>query len=97
MRVSTTDLRHILSLEVPIVVRLGERRMAVTEVMSLVPGMILELDKSADAELDLMVNNKTIAVGTAVKVNENFGIEVTYVGDVRERIEALAESGADAA
>jgi flagellar motor switch protein FliN/FliY len=85
-----SNIDHILRLEVPIIVRVGEKPMSVSEVTALVPGSIIELPKSADAELDLIVNNKPVGLGHAVKVGENFGIRVTFIGDVRTRLEAIA-------
>jgi flagellar motor switch protein FliN len=83
------DLKAILTLEVPVIVRLGERPMTLHEVLAIAPGAILELHKHADAELDLLVNNKHLGHGQAVKVGENFGLQITYVGDLKARIEAL--------
>ncbi len=74
-------LPAVRTLEVPLVVRLGERMMTVREVTSLVPGAIIELPKSADSDLELLVNNHVIARGLAVKVGENFGIRITSMGD----------------
>ncbi len=77
------------------IVRLGERTLTTREVLALVPGSIIELPKNADEPLDLMVNNRQIGVGTAVKIGENFGIRIIGIGGVRERIEAMGgvESG----
>ena len=83
------EIERILRLEVPIIVRLGHQALSVQEVLSLMPGAIIELAKTAEEELDLLVNNKQIGSGSAVKVGENFGLRVTYIGDVRERIRAL--------
>lgn len=82
-------LDAILKLEVPLIVVIGSRDMPVKEVMNLAPGAILELPKLADEELEILVHNKPIGLGTAVKVGENFGVRVTYVGDLRQRIDAL--------
>jgi len=84
-----TELERILKLEVPIIVRLGSQTLAVREVVSLAPGSIIELTKAAEEELDLLVNNKQIGNGVAVKVGENFGLRVTYIGDIRARVEAM--------
>lgn len=84
-----TDVSSILKLEVPVIVRLGECRLTVREVVSMCPGTIIELPKAADEELDLLVNNKPIGAGVAVKVGENFGIEISYIGDLRQRIRAM--------
>lgn len=84
------ELQTILKLSVPVIVQVGERRMPMAEVLSLVPGAIIELPKPADQELDLRVNNIPIAQGTAVKVGENFGLRITAVGTTRQVVEALA-------
>ena len=84
-----SDLSALLRLEVPVIVRLGERIMTLNEVLGLVPGAIIELPKTSEEELDLLVNNKQIGLGSAVKVVENFGIRITYIGDLKSRIEAL--------
>jgi flagellar motor switch protein FliN len=94
----TPELSRTLSLEVPVIVRLGERALTLREVMGLVPGAIVELPKGAEEELDLLVNNKQIGVGAAVKVGENFGLRITFIGNARDRIRALGgdEEGFDA-
>lgn len=84
-----TDLSKIVKLEVPIIVQIGERYFSMNEILSLGPGAILELEKSSEDELTLLVNNKPIGSGEAVKVGENFGIRVTELGTPAERIEAL--------
>jgi flagellar motor switch protein FliN/FliY len=86
-----SDLSAVLRLEVPVIVRLGERCMGLSEVLGLAPGAIIELPKNVNAELDLLVNNKQVGTGVAVKVGENFGIRISYIGDVRERIEAMRD------
>lgn len=83
------DLQALLRLEVPVIVRLGGREMAMNEVLALAPGAIIELPKNAEEPLDLLVNNKLIGRGAAVKIGENFGLRISQIGDVRERIEAM--------
>jgi flagellar motor switch protein FliN/FliY len=89
-----TDLQSILNIEVPVIVQIASREMTLEEVTLLIPGSIIELPKLVDEELEILVANKPIGVGKAVKVGENFGIRVSYIGDVRERIAAM--SGEDA-
>lgn len=86
-----SDLRSILTLEVPLLVLLGERKVRVAEVTSLVPGSILEIPKHAEEELQILVNNKVVGTGVAVKVGENFGVRITYIGNIRDRIKAMAD------
>jgi flagellar motor switch protein FliN/FliY len=90
------DLRSILKLEVPVIVLIGDRTMPMQEVVNLSPGAIIELPKPADDELNVLVNNKAIGFGRAVKVGENFGVRLTYVGDVARRIQAMTEAAATA-
>ncbi|HZW10549.1 MAG TPA: FliM/FliN family flagellar motor C-terminal domain-containing protein [Phycisphaerales bacterium] len=84
------EIEAILRLEVPVIVRLGERLMTLREVMALVPGAIIEIPKLADDELDLMINNERIGIGTAVKVGENFGLRLTAVGTPERIADAIS-------
>lgn len=80
---------RILKISVPLVVKLAERRMALAEVGRMGLGAIIEFTKSNEDPLELMVNNKTIAIGEAVKVGENFGLRITQIGDVRDVIKSM--------
>jgi flagellar motor switch protein FliN/FliY len=84
-----TDLSTILKLSVPVIVRIGERSMPLEGILAMSPGAIIELNKPADAELELLINNKPVATGQAVKVGENFGLRIEKVGTARERVEAM--------
>ncbi len=83
------DVKTILSLEVPVVVVLAERTMTVGDVLGLRPGTILEVDKTAEEDLSLRVNNRDVGSGTAVKVGENFGLRIESIGSQESRVEAL--------
>ncbi|MBQ72046.1 MAG: hypothetical protein CMJ67_03980 [Planctomycetaceae bacterium] len=83
------DLSSILSLEVPLIVEVASRRMALAEAVNLVHGAIIEFPQASNGELRVLVNNKAIGSGTAVKVGENFGVRISNVGDVSTRVQAL--------
>lgn len=83
------ELQRILKLEVPVIVKLAERKLSMSEVMRLGTGAIIEFSKSSEEHLELMVNNKTIAVGQTVKVGENFGLRVSKIGDLRDVIRSM--------
>ena len=85
------DASTILKLDVPVIVVLGQRAISLREVLGFAPGCIVEIPKDAESELDLCVNNKPIGSGKAVKVGENFGLRLTYVGDLKSRVIAIAE------
>ena len=84
-----TEIQTILKLSVPVIVQVGERFLPMDDVLALGPGAILELTKPAESELELLVNNKMVGKGQAVKVGENFGIKITSIGSPTQRVEAL--------
>ena len=85
-----SDLQRILRLHVPVIVKLGERKLLLSEVMRLGVGAIIEFVKSSSEPLDLMISNKPIGQGETVKVGENFGVKITRIGDAKQIMSALA-------
>ena len=85
----TTEIQTILKLTVPVIVQVGERQLALDNILALGPGAILELDKPSDSELDLLINNKPIGKGEAVKVGENFGIRILSIDSPQNVVRAL--------
>jgi len=79
----------ILDLELPIVIRLGKAEMTLQEIVRLGPGSIIELNKSVDEPVELLVNNKMIASGEVVVVEGNFAFRVTEVQSKSDRIQSL--------
>lgn len=88
------DLDTILRIEVPVIVQIASRRMPAEEIAGLSPGAILELPKEADEPLDVLVNNRPIGRGAAVKVGENFGVAINEIRDLQSRIAAMGPVGA---
>jgi flagellar motor switch protein FliN/FliY len=86
---TNTELRRILHMQVPVIVKLAERKLTLAEVMRLGPGAIIEFVKSSEEPLELLINNKTIGLGDAVKVGENFGLKINQIGDVKDVIRSL--------
>lgn len=86
---NSEELQRIMRLQVPVVVTLAARKLMLSEVMRLGTGAIIEFSKSSDEPLELLINNKTIGAGDAVKVGENFGLRITQIGDVRQIIASL--------
>ena len=71
------DMLHDVEMEVS--AELGRTRMSVRELLSLIPGAIVELDRAAGSPADLLVNGRLIARGEVVVVDENFGIRITEI------------------
>lgn len=86
------DPRNIdLILDVPlnISVILGGTKKPIREVLNLIPGSIVELEKIADEPVEILVNGTLIAHGEVVVVNENFGIRITSIDSPTQRLNNL--------
>jgi flagellar motor switch protein FliN/FliY len=90
---SNIELDRILQLQVPVIVRLAGRKLALSEVMRLGQGSIIEFFKRSDEPLELLVNNRVIALGEAVKVGENFGLRITQIGDTKSVVRSMGGPG----
>jgi flagellar motor switch protein FliN/FliY len=84
------DLRRVLKVEVPLIVRLAHKAIPVSRIIKWVPGSIIEFEKSADEPLDIMTNNTRIGFGSAVKVGEKFGVRITSMINARGKLQAMA-------
>lgn len=89
--VPSTELQRILRLQVPVIVKLAERKLAMAEILRLGVGAIIEFSKASDEPLELLINNKAIGLGEAVKVGENFGLRITQIGDVKSVIRSMGD------
>jgi flagellar motor switch protein FliN/FliY len=83
------ELQRILRLSVPVIVKLAERKLGMSEVLRLGTGAIIEFSKRSDEPLELLINNKAVALGETVKVGENFGLRITQIGDVKQVIRSM--------
>lgn len=83
------SLDFILDVPLKVTVELGRARMAIREILQLAQGSVVELTKFAGEPLEVLVNDKLIARGEVVVVNEKFGIRLTDIISPMERIEQL--------
>jgi len=83
------SLDLLLDIRLQLTAELGRREMTIREALSLGPGSVLELDKIAGEPVDLLVNNKLIARGEVVVIDENFGVRVTEVVSPEERMDRI--------
>jgi len=71
------NLGVLLDVPVRLTVELGACQMPMRDVLQLCAGSVVQLDKAADAPVDLYVNQKRIARGEVVVVEDRFGIRIT--------------------
>ena len=79
----------LLDVPLEVTVELGRTRMTIQDLLALGPGSVIELDKVAGEPLDIVVNNRLVARGEAVVVNDKFGIRITDIISRSERIARL--------
>ncbi len=79
----------LLDVELPIVVSFGETEMPLKEVLRLGVGSVIELDKSVNDPVTIIVNDKPIARGEVVMVDGNYGVRVLEVDSTADRLRSL--------
>ncbi len=82
----------IMDLELPIAIELGRTKMLIRDLVQLGPGSIIELNKHSDEPVDLYINEKKFARGEVVVIDENFGVRITEILKIEERLQHLAEA-----
>lgn len=86
---SVQSLDFILDIPLRVTVELGRTKMIVRDILQLSQGSVVELAKFAGEPLEVLVNDKLIARGEVVVVNEKFGVRITDIISPVERIEQL--------
>lgn len=84
-----TNLNLLLDIPLKVTVELGRTNKVIKDILELSQGSIIELDKLAGEPVDILVNNKLIAKGEVVVIDENFGVRVTDIVNQWERIQKL--------
>ncbi len=79
----------ILDIPLGISVELGRTRMVVNDLLQIGPGSIIELNKSAGEPMEILINNKLVARGEVIVVNEKLAVRLTDIVSPIERIESL--------
>jgi flagellar motor switch/type III secretory pathway protein FliN len=88
-----SNLQHVLQIEVCARAILAERDLDIASVLEIAQGTILEFEKGFDEEIDLQISDQSVACGHVVKVGENFGLRISWIRSLEERIQALGPSG----
>lgn len=83
------NLELILDIPLRVTVELGRTKMLVSELLNLGQGSVIELSKLAGEPMEVLVNDKLVARGEAVVVNEKFGVRLTDIISPAERVEQL--------
>lgn len=83
------NLNLLLDIPLQVTVELGRTKKLIREILDLSAGSIIQLDKLAGEHVDILVNNKLIAKGEVVVIDENFGVRVTDIISQIDRVQKL--------
>jgi flagellar motor switch protein FliN len=83
------DMDFLLDIPLMISVELGRTKMLINDLLQLGQGSVIELDKLAGEPMEIYVNNRLIARGEVVVVNEKFGVRLTDIISPSERVRQL--------
>ena len=84
--------RSLFKIRVPVTVTLATQRKPIQEIIELGPGSIVKFDKTCDELLQLIVGNRTLAEGEAVKVGDKFGLQISNMVRPEEHFTPLHAS-----
>ncbi len=85
------DLSFILDIPLDVSVELGSVKMLVSDLLQLGQGSIIELTKAVGDPLEIYINDKLIARGEVVVIDEKYGIRVTDIISPTERVKSLGK------
>ena len=85
----TNNLNMLLDIPLQVTVELGRTKRSVKEILEMSSGSIIELDKLAGEPVDILVNNRHIAKGEVVVIDENFGVRITDILSQTDRLNNL--------
>lgn len=83
------NLNLLLDIPLEVTVELGRTTRSVKEILEMSSGSIIELDKLAGEPVDILVNNRNIAKGEVVVIDENFGVRITDILNKEDRLNNL--------
>ncbi|MBN1828907.1 MAG: flagellar motor switch protein FliN [Deltaproteobacteria bacterium] len=89
LKEGSLDLDFLLDIPLVVNVELGRTKMLISELLQLGQGSVLELTKLAGEPMDVFINDRLIARGEVVVVNEKFGVRLTDVVSPAERLNKL--------
>jgi flagellar motor switch protein FliN/FliY len=76
---TANDLEQVLDVPVMVSAVLGRSRMEISQLLKLAPGQLLELDRRVGEAIDIYVNNRLVARGEVVVVEEKLGVTMTEI------------------
>ncbi len=92
-KVEDEKLELLMDIPLEISVEVGGKEILLEDVLKLNPNAVLELDKYINEPVDIKINGKLVAKGELYTVENNFGVKITSIVTVQERMKLLLEGG----
>jgi flagellar motor switch protein FliN len=89
---ASSTLNLLLDVELPVSVSFGRTRVRMQEILKLITGSIIELDRSISEPVEVIVNNCVVARGEVVVIDGNYGVRINEVMSKRERLQESRRS-----
>ncbi len=86
---SPENIDFLLDVPLTVSVRVGTARMLIKDLLQLGQGSVVELDKLAGEPMEILINDKLVARGEVVMVNDKYGVRLTDIVSPIERIKSL--------
>ena len=83
------NLQFILDIPLQVTVELGRKRLLVHDLLQLSQGSVIELSKQIGEPFEVLINQKLIARGEIVVINDKFGVRITDIISPLERVQQL--------
>ena len=86
---SAQNLRMLENIEVKLTVEVGGTRISIRDLLKLNEGSVIELDRMAGENLDILVNGTLLAKGEIVLIGESLGIRFTEIISPEQRLRSI--------
>ncbi|MFC1584372.1 flagellar motor switch protein FliN [Fibrobacterota bacterium] len=83
------DIEQLQDVHLTIRLILGQTRMKVRELLEMKPGKVVDLNRLAGETVDIVINNKVIAKGEVVVIDDNFGVRLVTLLSPEERLKQM--------
>ncbi len=81
---NTSNLNLLLDVTLQLTIELGRTTMFIKDVLQLMEGTVVELDKNVGEELDILANGKLVGRGKLIVLDDYYGIQITYIVDPKD-------------
>jgi len=89
LALASKTLDVLLDVELPVSVSFGRAQLALEDVLKLDSGSIIELNRTVDEPVEIILNNCVIARGKVVVVDGNYGVKIEQIASRKERLETI--------